>query len=75
MFPKLLGKADSQSCRVPGAGDSGLPCLGQLLGVGKESWGAAGGGWVGKGASVSPCDAAQKEGRLLGGGGLLPKAA
>lgn len=75
MFPQLLGKGNSQTSHIPRAGDPGLLCLGQLPVVGKEIWGAAGGGWrqVGTGACLCLCDAAWKEGRLLGGSGLLPK--
>lgn len=72
---QLLSKGNSQTSHVPGAGDRGLLYLGQLPVVGKEIWGAAGGGWrqVGTGARSCLCDAACKEGRLLGGSGLLPK--
>lgn len=74
-LPQLLGKGNSQTSHVPGAGDRGLLCLGQLPVVGKEIWGAAGGGWrqVRTGARSCLCDAAWKQGRLLGGSGLLPK--
>lgn len=75
MFPQLLGKGNSQTSHVPGAGDPGLLCLGQLPVAGKDIWGAAGGGYrqVGTGARSCLCNAAWKEGQLLGGSGLLPK--